>query len=81
MNTVDFLIPYVNMKKKRILKKRRSMNVPPMESWQIIWSEKAVVQAEIDKYNRLILRLTEEGKNEMIIQIAADNALREKWYK
>ena len=57
------------------------MNVPPMESWQIIWSEKAVVQAEIDKYNRLILRLTEEGKNEMIIQIAADNALREKWYK
>lgn len=34
----------------------------------------------IEKYSRLILRLTGEGKNDMIIQIAEDNALRERLY-
>ncbi len=35
----------------------------------------------IEKYSRLILRLTGEGKNDMIIQIAEDNALRERLYQ
>ena len=34
-----------------------------------------------EKYSRLILRLTGEGKNDMIIQIAEDNALRERLYQ
>ena len=36
---------------------------------------------EIEKYSRLILCLTGEGKNDMIIQIAEDNALRERLYQ
>lgn len=35
----------------------------------------------IEKYSRLILRLTGEGKHDMIIQIAEDNALRERLYQ
>ena len=36
---------------------------------------------EIEKYSRLILRLTGEGKNDMIIRIAEDNVLRERLYQ
>lgn len=36
---------------------------------------------EIEKYGRLILRLSGEGKTDMIIRIAADNALRERLYQ
>ncbi len=34
-----------------------------------------------EKYSRLILRLTGEGKNDMIIRIAEDNVLRERLYQ
>ena len=35
----------------------------------------------IEKHSRLILRLTGEGKNDMIIQTGEDNALRERLYQ
>ena len=38
-------------------------------------------EEEAEKYSRLILRLTEDGKNDMIIKIASDPAFREKQYK
>ena len=38
-------------------------------------------EEEAEKYSRLILRLTEDGKNDMIIKIASDPAFREKQYE
>lgn len=38
-------------------------------------------KAEAGKYSRLIIKLTEAGKADMIIQIATDDALRKKLYK
>lgn len=49
--------------------------------WGAAQKEVEAAKEEIEKYSRLILRLTGEGKNDMIIRIAADNALREKLYK
>lgn len=51
------------------------------EVWGAAQKEVEAAKEEIEKYSRLILRLTGEGKNDMIIRIAADNALREKLYK
>ncbi len=38
-------------------------------------------EEEAEKYSRLILRLTEDGKNDMIMKIAENPAFREKLYK
>ena len=36
---------------------------------------------EAQKYGRLILRLTEEGKSSLVVKIAMDDALRERLYE
>ncbi len=36
---------------------------------------------EAQKYGRLILRLTEEGKSSLVVKIATDDALRERLYE
>ena len=36
---------------------------------------------EVQKYGRLILRLTEEGKSSLVVKIATDDALRERLYE
>ena len=36
---------------------------------------------EAQKYGRLILRLTEEGKSSLVVKIATDDDLRERLYE
>ena len=43
------------------------------------WATKAIQEAQ--KYGRLILRLTEEGKSSLVVKIATDDALRERLYE
>ena len=38
-------------------------------------------EEEAQKYGRLILRLTEEGKSSLVVKIATDDALRERLYE
>lgn len=38
-------------------------------------------EEEAQRYGRLILHLTNEGKSNLIVKIAADDALRERLYK
>lgn len=38
-------------------------------------------EEEAQKYSSLIIHLTEEGKTDLIIQAATNNAFREKLYK
>ena len=38
-------------------------------------------EEEAQKYGRLILRLTEEGKSSLVVKIAMDDALRERLYE
>ena len=38
-------------------------------------------EEEAQRYRRLILHLTNEGKSNLIVKIAADDALRERLYK
>ena len=38
-------------------------------------------EEEAQKYGRLILRLTEEGKSSLVVKIATDDDLRERLYE